>query len=106
MRACYTGPAATRGVGDCHDGTQVCASSGELAGVYGPCTGSVLPSGHNCTPDAGPDAAPSDSGIPPHCHLVMGFNGNGTFADGSLYCEGQGFFGEGGLGALLGLGGH
>ena len=44
--ACYTGPAGTRGVGACHDGTQTC-SAGEHS-QYGPCTGATLPS-----PEAG-----------------------------------------------------
>src|SRR5579871_4406938 len=50
QRACYTGPAAARGKGACHDGTQTCANGGEFSS-YGACTGSTLPSaeaGH-CT---------------------------------------------------------
>ncbi len=29
IRPCYSGPLSTRGVGDCHDGTQRCSSEGE-----------------------------------------------------------------------------
>lgn len=45
-RACYTGPAGTRGVGSCHDGTQTCLSQGELTGTYDVCVGAVT----DCTP--------------------------------------------------------
>jgi len=38
-RTCYSGPAGTRGVGQCVAGTQVCA-----AGAWGSCSGEVLPS--------------------------------------------------------------
>lgn len=36
--SCWTGPAASRGVGRCHDGTQTCMASGELP-TWGPCEG-------------------------------------------------------------------
>jgi putative metal-binding protein len=42
-QACYSGDAATRGVGACHDGTNYC-----FAGVFGPCIGEVVPSGESC----------------------------------------------------------
>ncbi len=57
--ACYTGPAGTRGVGICHDGSQTCQGSGELRGRFGPCTGEVVPSAPgDCSGivDAGVDA--------------------------------------------------
>ncbi|MBI5535374.1 MAG: hypothetical protein HY898_21780 [Deltaproteobacteria bacterium] len=41
-QACYTGPASTRHVGECKDGTQTCVKSGEFA-LWGDCLGSVLP---------------------------------------------------------------
>ncbi len=42
--ACYTGPAATRGVGVCSDGRQFCS-----AGVFaGPCVGQSLPAAEAC----------------------------------------------------------
>ena len=46
-RACYTGPPATRNVGTCMDGMQVCQAQGEFA-TWGPCTGSVLPAKEDC----------------------------------------------------------
>jgi hypothetical protein len=47
--ACYSGPAQTRGVGNCRDGMQTC-TGGEF-GTFGPCTGQVLPSseGNRCS---------------------------------------------------------
>ena len=43
QRRCYTGPPATRGVGLCQDGIQVCQG-----GVWGPCEGEILPSSEVC----------------------------------------------------------
>jgi hypothetical protein len=42
-RPCYSGAAATRGVGECKDGTQTCSGTG-----WGACTGERLPSGEVC----------------------------------------------------------
>jgi hypothetical protein len=42
-RACYTGAAATRGVGECRDGSQVCS-----AGGWGACGGEKLPAAESC----------------------------------------------------------
>src|SRR5579859_3277386 len=55
-RACYTGPAATRGMGSCKDGTQTCASQGgeNPTFAFGACVGETLPSAADaCTGDAG-----------------------------------------------------
>ena len=54
-RSCYDGPAATRGVGLCKDGSQTCVVGG--SGTWGSCTGQVLPDNgwysdgadHNCS---------------------------------------------------------
>jgi hypothetical protein len=43
MRSCYTGPAGTENVGSCKDGMQVCSG-----GMWGTCTGEVLPAPENC----------------------------------------------------------
>jgi hypothetical protein len=43
--ACYAGPAQTRGVGACTDGTRACDDRGEF---FGPCSGSVGPSEDRC----------------------------------------------------------
>lgn len=46
-QACYPGPAATRNVGQCKDGVQLCSSAGEFGG-FGECVGAVLPSVEIC----------------------------------------------------------
>jgi hypothetical protein len=99
-RSCYSGPSGTRGVGACQDGTQTCA--GTEFPTWAPCAQQVLPQtcdGGNCEgnnfctppPDAAPEAEADTWVLPPHCHIVQGFNGNGMFSDGALYCEGTGF---------------
>ena len=42
-QACYSGAAATKGVGECKDGMQACAGS-----TWGPCEGQVLPAAEVC----------------------------------------------------------
>ena len=42
-QACYTGAAATRNMGTCHDGTTTCA-----AGTWGACLGQQLPGAETC----------------------------------------------------------
>ena len=44
-QACYSGPAATRGIGLCMDGASVCAEDGQS---WGACTGQVLPQAETC----------------------------------------------------------
>jgi hypothetical protein len=46
-RACYTGPANTRNVGLCKDGSQTCVAHNEF-GTWGPCTGAVTPAPEVC----------------------------------------------------------
>ena len=49
MRACYGGPAATRGVGICKDGMQTCVSGpGGVGSDWAACTGSRLPEAEAC----------------------------------------------------------
>ncbi len=43
--SCYTGQPGTQGVGPCRGGTRTC----EAGGVWGPCTGEVVPTAENCT---------------------------------------------------------
>ncbi len=60
--ACWTGPAADRNMGKCHDGLQICsaAGSGEFASAtWGPCMGEEL----SCGTDAGAPP-PTDAGVP------------------------------------------
>src|SRR3989442_3747857 len=42
-QSCYSGVEATRGVGKCRAGTQICA-----AGTWGACQGEVLPAAETC----------------------------------------------------------
>lgn len=66
--ACWTGPAADRNVGKCHDGLQICTAHGEFAS-WGECMGEQLDCG---MPDAG---VPPDAGTPPppgECPCVPG----------------------------------
>jgi hypothetical protein len=47
VRPCYAGPAETRGVGQCADGTQACTGSAEFP-QWGTCVDSALPSREVC----------------------------------------------------------
>lgn len=47
-RACYTGPAATRDVPVCHDGTQICAVVTPDVENWGACVGEQLPTPEVC----------------------------------------------------------
>lgn len=49
VSSCYRGPVASRGKGQCADGTMTCVGSGEF-GKWGPCTGDVLPAAEVCDP--------------------------------------------------------
>jgi hypothetical protein len=44
QESCYTGPANTSNVGQCHNGTRTCGSNK----VWGPCTGDVTPQVETC----------------------------------------------------------
>lgn len=47
-QACYPGPAATRNVGQCKDGRQLCARTSGEFGAFGACSGAVLPATEIC----------------------------------------------------------
>jgi hypothetical protein len=48
-RGCYSGAAATRGIGACRDGMQVCAAGGDGTGsAWGACGGETLPAAEAC----------------------------------------------------------
>lgn len=53
-KACYTGPATTRGVGACKDGVQTCTQQNEIDYSFGSCVGQTLPTAENanCAPDS------------------------------------------------------
>ncbi len=98
-RACYTGPASTRGIGDCRDGIQSCevTGTGELrSGTFGPCEGETLPSATNaCVVDAIIDAAPppvADAAPPPPppADAAPPPMDAGSFDGGSPLCNGVG----------------
>lgn len=59
--ACWTGPAAERNVGKCHDGLQICTGNSEFA-QWGPCNGEEL----SCGMDGGvpPPPPPPEEGCP------------------------------------------
>ncbi len=45
---CYTGPAGTRGVGECRDGLQACIETPGVGSSWGVCTGQRLPAVEVC----------------------------------------------------------
>ncbi|MCK6548399.1 hypothetical protein L6R52_21305 [Myxococcota bacterium] len=47
-RGCYTGPANTRGIGACRDGSEQCVQAGAGSNWGGVCTGQVTPSTEVC----------------------------------------------------------
>jgi hypothetical protein len=72
-QACYTGPAATRHVGPCKDGVQICDATQQ----WGTCTGETLPVVEDCTTAADDDC----DGTPnEHCG-VWGFAFGATGAN-------------------------
>jgi len=48
MRACYEGPAGTRGVGACRDGAQTCVASGAGSDWGAGCAGQAVPGSELC----------------------------------------------------------
>ncbi len=106
-RPCYSGPAGTPGVGQCHVGRQVCTSGafgaclnevvpvpGAPCGTPQSCTTACLPDGGVADAGVGPDAAPPDAGVcvggaacyegPP------GTSGVGVCSPGTLSCGAAG----------------
>jgi hypothetical protein len=71
MRACYSGPAGTQGVGRCRAGTQVCAADGRS---YGACAGDVGPAVEVCNAaDDDCDGLTDDAaGVGDHCTAGLG----------------------------------
>ena len=66
---CWTGPATSRGVGACRDGTTTCTARGEFS-TWGPCLGEVLDCGIDSGMDASIDVAAMDSPIEPDAPLI------------------------------------
>jgi hypothetical protein len=71
MRACYSGPAGTQGVGRCRAGMQVCAADGRS---YGACAGEVGPAVEVCNAaDDDCDGTADDAaGVGDHCAAGLG----------------------------------
>jgi hypothetical protein len=65
VRPCYTGDAATFGVGTCAAGSQTCVDDGGVS-RWGPCTGEVAPVNLAC------DVASCAGGPNPGCQCVNG----------------------------------
>ena len=83
QRNCYTGPAATQGVGPCHGGQQVCTN-----GVWpGACSGQVTPQAESCNSaddDCDGQADEGDPGGGSGCSTGQ----PGICAAGSWHCQG------------------
>jgi hypothetical protein len=67
-RACYTGPAATRGVGACHDGTRTCESNDGQVNWSAGCAAEATPSDELCGNDVDEDC---DSAIDEVCGEIV-----------------------------------
>lgn len=69
---CYSGPAATQGVGACHKGTHTCNSDGQ---TFSPCTDEVTPKVEDCTTadDDDCDGTPNQVAV---CICVPGTTAN------------------------------
>jgi len=81
--ACYLGPAGTRGVGACRDGTMECAlDAGGEFGVPGACVGTVGPARETCNGEDDDCDGLADNG----CPGVTGeaCNGRDDDADGRI----------------------
>ncbi|MBV1857820.1 MAG: hypothetical protein KUG77_05355 [Nannocystaceae bacterium] len=86
-QSCYSGPAATQGVGVCEDGVQTCNGTG----AWGPCVGAVLPGFESCNgEDDDCDGAADEFDEPGACDTGQdGACGVGVQAcsGGGLVCE-------------------
>lgn len=82
-RSCYTGAAGTAGVGVCRAGTQVCT-----AGVWGACTGQVLPSAEICDNIDNDCNGVIDNGVTRSCYSgPAGTAGVGRCRSGTQNCS-------------------
>lgn len=75
-RSCYPGNVnpATRNVGACKDGTQICQGSGEFY-KYGPCTGATLPVAEACASGVDEDCNGLTDCQDPGCATYKGCGG-------------------------------
>ncbi|MGI5862952.1 MAG: MopE-related protein, partial [Myxococcales bacterium] len=81
-RACYTGPAATSGIGQCSPGTQTCA-----AGEWGACEGQTLPAAESCNALDDDCDGEVDEDLARACYTgPAGTEGIGLCANGTQTC--------------------
>jgi len=75
QQACYSGPAGTNGVGECHAGSQVC-----VAGAWGACQGEVTPAVEVCNglDDDCDGIADEDNVCFEYRHMFADFDGDGV----------------------------
>ncbi len=84
---CYTGSAATRGVGICSDGIQACTG-----GAYGVCAGQVLPTVETCDGRDEDCDGVVDNGVTTSCYSGPGgTEGVGICHGGSRSCSAGSF---------------
>ena len=84
---CYTGSAATRGVGICSDGIQACSG-----GAYGVCAGQVLPTVETCDGRDEDCDGVVDDGVTTSCYSGPGgTEGVGICHGGSRSCSAGSF---------------
>ena len=82
LQTCYTGPAATRGVGDCRSGLRICRY-----GRYGRCVGEVVPSRERCN-GKDDDCDGKVDGLGRPCYAgPTGTRGVGACKDGAQVCS-------------------
>jgi hypothetical protein len=60
LRACYSGPGGTAGVGTCRSGLQGC-----IADAWGPCSGEIIPGGEACNLEDDDCDGQLDEGLTP-----------------------------------------
>jgi len=81
-RACYSGAAATKGVGECKGGTQTCT-----AGVWGACAGEVTPKAEICDNKDNDCDGTKDDSVSQYCYTgKAGTKGIGLCKAGLQLC--------------------
>ena len=90
VRACYTGPAGTEGVGSCRAGTQTCVSANELNDVFGACIGESTPGttgGCAASSDAGPAQCQSSVSPPTTPQTLVSIGADEVLSVGVVGCN-------------------
>mgnify|MGYP000247342491 CR=1 FL=1 len=81
-KSCYTGPSSTRKKGNCRDGYSVCTK-----GVWGKCTGQVLPSSEVCDGKDNNCDGKIDDGSHINGQSCSVSGGKGNCLTGKRYCQ-------------------